>query len=268
MCSRTTLPSANGAQLDQVADLVAQPQAVAAGLAAAGRWRPASGSAMRPPSATSQTSAPSACQMRSTPRAAAVADRVGRHLVDGEHEVAGPRRGEARAVARAAPTSRRTAASVPAAKASSSAPGGGAGSGSVERGGDRAEVLDRSRCSRGAPSATTAGWLRCAFVDHVGRRARRRRTGTAARSPGVGEGEVEQRLVALALDELVGAALRPDRLADAAQPAPAPGVGVDELAPRGDDARRVGADLGHVGEGHVARRRLRAPRAGARSSRR
>ena len=41
-----------------------------------------------------------------------------------------------------------------------------------------------------------------------------------------------------------------DRLADAPQPAAAPGVRVDELAPRGDDARRVGADLGHVGEGH------------------
>jgi hypothetical protein len=54
--------------------------------------------------------------------------------------------------------------------------------------------------------------------------------------------------VALALDELVGAALSPDRLADAPQPASAAGVGVDELAPGGDDARRVDADLGHVGE--------------------
>ena len=66
----------------------------------------------------------------------------------------------------------------------------------------------------------------------------------------IGEGEVEQRLVALALDELVGAALGPDRLADAPQPAPRAGVRVDELAPRRDDARGVDADLGHVGEGH------------------
>ena len=85
---------------------------------------------------------------------------------------------------------------------------------------------------------------------------------------GAREGEVEQRLVALALDELVGAALRPDRLADAPQAAPLAGMGVDELAPRGDDARGVGADVGHVGEGHVLGRRLRAPRAGGRSCRR
>jgi hypothetical protein len=68
---------------------------------------------------------------------------------------------------------------------------------------------------------------------------------------GAREGEVEQRLVALALDELVGAALRPDRLADAPQPAPLSGVGVDELAPGGDDARGVGADVGHDGERHA-----------------
>ena len=56
---------------------------------------------------------------------------------------------------------------------------------------------------------------------------------------GAGEGHVEQRLVALALDELVGGAVGPDRLADTPQPAAAVGVGVDELAPGGDDPRRV-----------------------------
>jgi hypothetical protein len=65
------------------------------------------------------------------------------------------------------------------------------------------------------------------------------------------EGEVEQRLVALALDELVGAAIGPDRLPDAPQATPLPAMGVDELTPCGDDARRVDADLGHVGEGHA-----------------
>jgi hypothetical protein len=64
------------------------------------------------------------------------------------------------------------------------------------------------------------------------------------------EGEVEQGLVALALDERLGAAVGPDRLADAPQPPALTGVGIDELAPRGDDARRVDADVGHVGEGH------------------
>jgi hypothetical protein len=69
---------------------------------------------------------------------------------------------------------------------------------------------------------------------------------------GVGEGEVQQALVALALHELVGAALGPDRLADAAQGPPGRLVAIDELAPRGDDPRRVGADGGHVLELDVA----------------
>jgi hypothetical protein len=64
----------------------------------------------------------------------------------------------------------------------------------------------------------------------------------------VGEGDVEQCLVALALDELGRAAVRPDRLADPAHRAPGGRVRVDELLPGGDDARRVGPELGHVRE--------------------
>jgi hypothetical protein len=61
---------------------------------------------------------------------------------------------------------------------------------------------------------------------------------------GGGERLVEQRLVALALDELVGRAAGPDRLADAAQRAAAPG---HEIVPGRDDAGRVVADVAHVG---------------------
>ncbi len=56
----------------------------------------------------------------------------------------------------------------------------------------------------------------------------------------------------LALDELVGGAFGPDRLTDAAKAARA-GVPVDELAPRGDDARRVETDVRHVRECHAGR---------------
>ena len=73
-----------------------------------------------------------------------------------------------------------------------------------------------------------------------------------------GEGEVEQRLVSLALDELLGRARREDRLADPAQPRPAIGVPVDELPPGGDDPRRIGADGRHVTERD--RRRVRSQR--------
>jgi hypothetical protein len=53
--------------------------------------------------------------------------------------------------------------------------------------------------------------------------------------------------VALALDQLGRAAARPDGL-----PNPAEGAAtlmlVHEVAPRWDDAGRIGADIGHVGE--------------------
>jgi hypothetical protein len=65
------------------------------------------------------------------------------------------------------------------------------------------------------------------------------------------EGEVEQRFVALALDELGALMLGPDRLPD---PANGPAVGpVDahEIEPGGDDPRRVRAQLAHVGEEHT-----------------
>jgi hypothetical protein len=66
----------------------------------------------------------------------------------------------------------------------------------------------------------------------------------------LGEGEIEQRLMALALDDLVRGSARPDGLADAPKTPPGGGVLGDELAPRRDDPPRVGADLGHVREPH------------------
>ena len=71
----------------------------------------------------------------------------------------------------------------------------------------------------------------------------------AQQPPGrhAGEGQVEQGLVALALDQLGRGALGPDGLADPPSVAAAVGGG-HEVAPGGDDPGRVGPDLGHVGE--------------------
>ena len=72
-----------------------------------------------------------------------------------------------------------------------------------------------------------------------------------AERPGVGEGDVEQRLVQLALDELGGAATGPDGLADPAQRPLR--VLVDEVPPGGDDAPGVAAEHRHVRELHGVR---------------
>ena len=153
-------------------------------------------------------------------------------------------------------------------RAARSASAGGSGSGSANGAGDRVEAVVGRRSRAARRRRPRAGWLWCAFAMTSGSSAVDVVRAQQPEVRGAREGEVEQRLVALALDELVGAALGPDRLADAPQPAPSPGVGVDELAPRRDDARGVDADLGHVGERARARRRRRARRAGARSSRR
>ncbi len=83
------------------------------------------------------------------------------------------------------------------------------------------------------------------LLDHVAVEVRGVVGADEVEAVGVGEGVVEQRLVALALDELGGAAAGPDRLADAAQRARAAD---DEVAPRRDDAGRVVADVAHVDE--------------------
>src|SRR5581483_10368925 len=72
-------------------------------------------------------------------------------------------------------------------------------------------------------------------------RAEERPGGTARKR------EVEERLVAVALDELVGAPSGPDRLADAANRPVLAEMVPHEAAPRRDDARRVLPELAHVG---------------------
>src|SRR5690349_1253187 len=67
------------------------------------------------------------------------------------------------------------------------------------------------------------------------------------------ERDVEQRLVPLALDQLIARAPIPDRLADSAQPFAAGAMLIHEVAPRRDDARWVRSDLGHVCEQHLVR---------------
>src|SRR5207248_10523550 len=58
------------------------------------------------------------------------------------------------------------------------------------------------------------------------------------------EGDVQQRLVALALAELMAIAPGPDGFADAER-RPLPAVLVDELPPHGDDARGVASHRVH-----------------------
>ncbi len=67
-----------------------------------------------------------------------------------------------------------------------------------------------------------------------------------------GKREVEERFVPMALGELGIASPGPDRLTDPADRLSAGPVFVHELPPGRDDARRVRADLRHVGEEHTA----------------
>ena len=57
--------------------------------------------------------------------------------------------------------------------------------------------------------------------------------------------------MALALDQLLGTAGAPDRLADAAQRPPGAAVLLHEAAPGGNQPRGVRSDLGHVREQHA-----------------
>lgn len=95
------------------------------------------------------------------------------------------------------------------------------------------------------------------FIDHRGVESQCVvRAEQPPRFPGR-EGCVQQRFVALAFDELDGTALLPDRLSDSAGPATRAAVLLDEIAPRGNDSRRVGADARHVRE--VDQRGVRPP---------
>ena len=93
--------------------------------------------------------------------------------------------------------------------------------------------------------------------------ARRCRRGTAARTPGVGERDVEQRLVALALDELGRDCARPRSARRCRAAAPGP-RGRHELRQAGMMRAGLVPTLGHVGE-RIRRRRRPAPRAARRS---
>ena len=68
---------------------------------------------------------------------------------------------------------------------------------------------------------------------------------------GIGKGEVQERLVTLALGHLVGAPARPDRLADPANRPIVDRVGGEEVLPGRDDPGRVHADFTHVREQDV-----------------
>ena len=245
------------AYLDEVAELVDQPQAAAADLrrapGAPGRPGGRRCGRRRGPRNERRVLAPEAQRAL----AAAVADAVGGELVGGEDEVGGrapvsPRRVACRRRSAATPTSGSPS------KASSAAAGGsGSGVGTARRSARRSSGAARRRRPPrprrvGAPAP----------LEHLAARARAVSYGQSE-PPGrrVGEGEVEQRLVALALDELgwCGRARSARRSL-----APAPAAVRRRTAPGRDDPGRVAADLRHVGEPHPRRRRRgRAPRAAA-----
>ena len=171
--------------------------------------------------------------------AAAVADAVGRDLVGREHEVAGALLADA-GLARVLGDERADAAErLPRDRVLGRLAGRvGERRGELRR---RAVGAAVARALGGADPRVRALGL----LDHVAVEVRGVVGADEVEAVGVGEGVVEQRLVALALDELGGAAAGPDRLADAAQRA---GAAADEVAPRRDDAGRVVADVAHVDE--------------------
>ena len=238
-----------GAHLDQVAHLVGEPQAVAADLAAPGPL--ATGERRRDPALVAHLAQQHA---RLLPEehpavAAAVAHAVRGDLVDREEQVSGAVAAEPGLLGEAA----------------DEAPHGREGVEAhlvLDRGGRRVGQRVGERLGDRLEPVEERALARDAVVDHGGMRPAgrgddvgRERVGVVrADEPergGVGEGEVEQGLVAMALDELRGAALRMDRLADAAQGAARAGVLGHEVPPRRDDPRRVRADVGHVGEEDV-----------------
>src|SRR6266545_4738695 len=131
----------------------------------------------------------------------------------------------------------------------------------------RVGELAREGCGR---SAVLLAGPSSAALAHEGMRPRRgRQDVTADRrsvvraqqspwSPGH-EGDVQQGLVAFTLVDLGGVALREDRLAHSPHAGARRGVAGHELPPDRNDPRRVAADLRHVGEVDVPRRRAESP---------
>jgi hypothetical protein len=200
----------------------------------AGSARPASGSRSAPASAISQTALPSAAHDLSTPR-----PPPWRMLLTAASCIA-----SARSAAREPCTPWATAqiATPRRMVARSSKPNGCS-----------IALADR------VDTVVAAAWLTPAALDVVrmalARRGHdvRRQAGLVIgadqrKRAGVCEREVEQRLVPLALGDLLRRALRPDRLADPVQPLAAAGVPVDEVAPHGDDAGRIAPCGLHVDE--------------------
>ena len=128
--------------------------------------------------------------------------------------------------------------------------------GSAAGTGERLRVRERAGEGAAAVRLAVLGHVRVVVqrgLEHlvreplrvVGAQQRPRRRGR--------EGEVQQRLVALALHDLGRRAAGPDRLADADRHGVAAGVLAHEVAPGADDAARVAPERLHVGEADAAR---------------
>ena len=216
-----------------------------------GRIRPTSGSSMWPSSLTSET--------RASPRrpdaehavTTGVAHGVRSDFVHGDHQVRGLGAPEAAGARLRRETSDRTAGQRPGAEVEAEGGVGWFGQGGGEGIRPGRSSPRYSALGPPTPSRRTKGWLWRASSSDVWSSAAVSYGHSRVKSGAPGEGHVEQRLVTLALDELVRAPLGPDGLPDAAQGATP--VLFHEIGPGRDDPGRVVADVVHVGEPHPVR---------------
>ena len=194
---------------------------------------------MWPRSRTSHTSAPSDCHDPHDPAPAAVPDAVGGELAGGQHQVLLTLACQAGATGAVLHEPAHLDERVEL-EAEQPRRGGRRRERRVER------LQQARRLAVGATRRPVDERVAAARLVDDGLVERRHVVGTQQPEVArVGEREIEQRLVELALDQLGRAASGPDRLADAADRA---GVGAREVAPGGDDPRRVVAQHGHVDE--------------------
>ncbi len=214
--------------------------------AAGGRTRPVSGALIRPVSETSQARKRGSSQARRIALAAAVAHAVRGQLVDRQQKVLAPllaearvdgQLGEERAHGRQRVRVERDLVHVGRRRVELALEhAGGEGLAAVLR---AVALAAAGRHQRVRPAGVVDD-RRVEGLDVVGAHQREARR--------VGERQVQQRLVVVALGDLVGRAAGPDRLADAAHALTLGEAVADEVVPGGDDRAGVLADLLDVGE--------------------
>jgi hypothetical protein len=233
--------------LDEIADPVGDPQSATPGLGRVGA--PASGERVRDPTAVAYL-ADHSLLVAPQPQgafAACVNQTVRRDLVRREHEIGGSIVGEPRLDGvigdPSADLTQRVCIELHRRR-------------SQRRLAERFAKGQRERLDAGESCAVAVvavllqvGMVAPRLLDDLARKG----IGvirTQQRECGVGEGDVKQRFMAFAFREFGGTALGPDRLADPTQAMIGTRLACDEVLPRRNDARRIRADIRHVGEHH------------------